>query len=136
MWQKPSVWDPPIRFQRDLHCQPPSFPSIQDWKEGQIQVTANALPDESPIPDEESDDKTEVMESYPPLVFQDKAKPVVERDIEANSGSQQATAELPCGPCFRVPPLLVICPYCGDLQATSLPFAGPSYCHTCKQSLS
>lgn len=135
MWQKPSVWDPPTRFQKQPQGLPPAFPAIEEQKEGENVVKAQSLPCQSPLPDAESDDETEIMESFPPLLFQDKANSMISREIEANSGSQQATAVFPSISYYRVPPLLAICPYCGDFQPPVLPFAEPSACRTCKQSL-
>lgn len=67
-------WEPPIRFTRVSGLQPPAFPLLEEEKLIN-EVTPLVIRDRGVPAAEDSEDETEIIESYPPLSFAAKEAP-------------------------------------------------------------
>ena len=108
---QPKAWEPPVRFTRVFSLQPPAFPLFEE------EILINEAIRERGAQD--SDDETQIMDSYPPLSFAVKEAPIVpimHREAPPPPASQVSTPIVTVikkdFPRFRVPPLLTICQKC------------------------
>jgi hypothetical protein len=141
---QPKAWEPPIRFTRVPGLQPPAFPLLEEERLIN-EVTPLVIRKRNEQAAEDSEDETQIMESYPPVSFAGKEAhvvPIIHREVPLPPASQIFTpivTELKKDfPRFRVPPLLTICQKCEVSQAsdqlyTDQPCSQP--CLICKRCL-